>query len=257
MTALRCALIGSGSSGNAMLLASAGTMLLVDCGYSARAFAERAADLALDPAAISAILVTHEHDDHLAGVVPLARRHGIPVYWTRGTRLAAAARGGLPHTAHEFSAHVPFTIGDIEVTPAPVPHDAREPCQFVFRQGAAQLGILTDLGSLTPHIVAQYRDCDVLILEFNHDASLLSQADYPESLKRRIAGPYGHLSNAQGGTLLARMASTRLRHLIAAHLSERTNHPDLVAECLAASAAGRDFTWALARQDSVLPWFEV
>ncbi|MGD9600455.1 MAG: MBL fold metallo-hydrolase [Gammaproteobacteria bacterium] len=257
-SALRCALIGSGSAGNATLVAGGATTLLIDCGYSIRAFEERLQDLALEPSALTAILVTHEHDDHVGGVDALARRHGIPVFATRGTRAACEVRGGpLPHW-HEIPAQAPFQVGDIEVRPIPVPHDARQPSQFIFRAGESSLGVLTDVGSLTPHVVAEYRACRTLVLEFNHDPELLAASAYPARLKKRIAGAYGHFSNAQAQALLRAMQSTTLRHVVAAHLSERTNRPDIVAGCLEASARETTaFGWSIAAQDRVLPWREV
>lgn len=252
---MRCALIGSGSAGNALLVSAGRTTLLVDCGFSLKAFAARAEQLAFDPEALTAVLVTHEHDDHLGGVLPLSRRYGIPVYWACGTALAAAARHGEAPDAREFSAHAPFAVGDLDVTPVPVPHDAREPTQFVFSNGNARLGLLTDLGSMTPHVLEAYADCDALCLEFNHDPALLESSAYPPSLRRRIASPWGHLSNAQSERLLQRLRGPRLARVVAAHLSEKTNHPDLVAECLARVVP--DLETTIASQHSVVPWFDV
>lgn len=252
---MRCALIGSGSAGNAFLLSTTTTTVLVDCGYSIKAFQARADALEFDPASIDAILVTHEHEDHLGGVLPLSRRFGIEVHWTRGTRMATTERRGRPHAAIEFSPHAPFAIGDVMVTPVPVPHDAREPAQFVFEHAGARVGLLTDLGSLTPHVVEAYSACDALVLEFNHEPSLLEASVYPASLKRRIGSAYGHLSNGQSAALLSKLDKSRLRRLVAAHLSERTNRPEIVADYLAEYAPG--IPADIARQDGVLPWFEV
>jgi len=140
-------------------------------------------------------------------------------------------------------------------TQRPVPHDAREPTQFVFSDGCARFGLLTDLGSITPHVLEAYADCDALCLEFNHEPALLEASAYPPSLRRRIAGPWGHLSNAQAGQLLSRLKGPRLTRVIAAHLSEKTNRPDLVADCLARVAPDLDAT--IAPQHAVVPWFEV
>lgn len=252
---LRCALIGSGSAGNALLVRTDSTALLVDCGYSIKAFDARAAALDFNPGDLAALLVTHEHNDHLGGVLPLSRRYRVPVRWARGTALAAAQRHGEAVDADTFSPHAAFTIGDIEITPVPVPHDAREPTQFVFRHGDRRLGLLTDLGSVTPHVLAAYADCDALCLEFNHDFERLMKSEYPPSLRQRVASAWGHLSNAQAESLLARLKGPRLQRVVAAHLSERTNHPDLVAACLARVAP--DLVTTIASQDEVVPWFEV
>ena len=257
--ALRCALIGSGSAGNATLVQAGTTTILVDCGYSIRSFEERAAALDFDPAHLTAILVTHEHDDHVGGVDALSRRYGIPVYATRGTRVANEVRvGPLPEWL-EISSHEPCRLGDLEVIPVPVPHDAREPSQFVFVSGAVRLGILTDIGSLTPHVIRQYKGCDAMVLEFNHEPELLQKSAYPSRLKKRIGGNYGHLSNAQSRALLRALGTQRLRYVVAAHLSERTNHPDLVTQALesAVTEDGLPLSYAIAAQHEVLPWFEV
>jgi phosphoribosyl 1,2-cyclic phosphodiesterase len=254
---MRFALIGSGSAGNATLIDSGSTALLIDCGYSMREFESRAAALNFDPASLAAILVTHEHEDHAGGVVPLARRYDLPVYATRGTRVAAESRVGPLRDWQQISSHASFRIGDIEICPVPVPHDAREPSQFIFETAMTRLGVLTDLGSLTPHVVAEYRPCDALVLEFNHDPALLAQSAYPAQLKRRIASDYGHFSNAQAISLLQAMRPPRLKRLVAAHLSERTNRPDLVAALLDGRAAELgDFAWSIAAQDRASPWFE-
>ena len=252
---MRCALVGSGSAGNALLVATDTTALLVDCGYSIKAFDARAAALDFDPRSLTAILVTHEHDDHLGGVLPLSRRYRVPVRWARGPALAATARHGEAIEAEAFSPHASFTIGDIDVTPVAVPHDAREPTQFVFSHAGSRLGVLTDLGSVTPHVLAAYADCDALCLEFNHDLERLMRSDYPPSLRKRISGAWGHLSNAQSEQLLANLKGPRLTRVVAAHLSERTNHPDLVAACLERVAPELDTV--IASQDAVVPWFEV
>jgi len=253
---MRCALIGSGSAGNATLVSVENTHLLVDCGYSIKAFEERAEALDFDPSHLSGILVTHEHDDHVGGVAALARKYQIPVYCSRGTRVATETREGPLENWQQISSHASFTIGEIVIDPVPVPHDAREPSQFIFNHCERRLGILTDLGSITSYVVNQYRTCDVLVLEFNHDPALLAESAYPVRLKRRIAGNYGHLSNGQAQALLTAMKSPRLKHIIAAHLSERTNHPELVAACLEDTDA-LSVTWSIATQDRVTPWVEV
>ncbi|MSR14141.1 MAG: MBL fold metallo-hydrolase [Gammaproteobacteria bacterium] len=255
---MRCALIGSGSAGNASLICSATTSLLVDCGYSIKTFEERAEALDFEPASLTGILVTHEHDDHVGGVAALARKYQIPVYCTRGTRVATEAREGTLEQWRQISPHASFTLGDIEIHPVPVPHDAREPSQFIFQQRERRIGILTDLGSITPYVVNEYRQCDLLVLEFNHDPALLASSAYPARLKRRIAGNYGHFSNLQSQALLLAMQAPTLRHVIAAHLSERTNHPDLVARCLEETTQTLgNLSWSIAAQDRVMPWLAV
>lgn len=252
---MRCAVLGSGSAGNALLVSTGQTTVLVDSGYSVKALEARAAELDFDLAALDAVLVTHEHDDHLGGVLPLSRKYELAIYWTRGTRLAALDRHGPAANEIEFSPHTAFAVGDLTIEPVAVPHDAREPAQFVFSHGGARLGLLTDLGSITPHVLNAYAGCDALVLEFNHDAALLEDSVYPPSLKRRIAGAYGHLSNAQSLALLERLDKSRLQRLVAAHLSEKTNRPGLVADSLAQHLP--NVPAVIAQQDGVVPWFEV
>lgn len=254
---MQVAVANSGSSGNATFVTSASHALLIDCGLSLRVLQERAAELSFDLARLNAILVTHEHGDHVSGVAALARQYRIPVYTTRGTRLGAAKRLADVPELIEFSPHASFAIGDLDITPIPVTHDAREPCQFVVAQGRARFGLLTDLGSITPHVVAQYRGINVLMLEFNHDLDLLAKSGYPARLRKRVAGAYGHLSNQQAVEFLGRVAGDELQHIVAAHISERSNLPELVRAELASAASAVDATWDLAQQHAVLPWLDV
>ena len=231
---MRFASLGSGSQGNALIVDAGETKVMVDCGFSARMAAARLARLGAVPAELSAILVTHEHGDHVGGVFAFARRHRLTVYLTHGTH-AAAPRGRVPlPECRLIDGHTPFAIGSLQVEPFPVPHDAREPVQFAFSDGVRRLGVLTDTGTITPHIVDTLRVCDGLVLECNHDAAMLVQGSYPLALKRRVGGPWGHLDNAAGASLLARLDSSRLRHVVAAHLSEQNNSPLLARAALSA-----------------------
>jgi phosphoribosyl 1,2-cyclic phosphodiesterase len=147
-----------------------------------------------------------------------------------------------------------FSIKDIEVEPYPVPHDAQEPAQFVFGNGSLRLGVLTDTGCSTPHIEAVLSDCDALVLECNHDARMLANSDYPESLKRRVGGRFGHLENAASASLLARLNCNRLQHVIAAHLSQKNNTPLLVQGMLS-NALNCEAAWiGVATQSEGFGW---
>jgi len=249
---MRFSSIGSGSRGNGTLIERHHTCLLVDCGFSVKQTALRLAQLEKEPQAITAIIVTHEHGDHIGGVAALARRYQIPVWATHGTAMQFTA-GELPEL-NIFSSHERFEIGDVEISPFPVPHDAREPSQFVFSDGAHRLGLLTDVGSTTPHIETSLRGCDALLLESNYDADMLADSEYPASLKARISGSRGHLSNHQTAELLGRIDCSRLQHFVAAHLSEQNNEPEIVREVLAA-ALDCEPTWiSIADQESGLGW---
>jgi phosphoribosyl 1,2-cyclic phosphodiesterase len=251
---MRFASLGSGSRGNAMLVEAGQTRLLVDCGYPLRELERRLCALGLCAESLTAILVTHEHADHVRGVGPLARRYGIPVFSSDGTARAAAF--GDLSSLRLFASHGgAFRIGDVEVGPYAVPHDAREPCQFVFSAEGRRLGLLTDAGRVTPHIVASLRGVDALLLECNHDTDMLARGPYPPTLRARVGGPLGHLSNAQAAALLQRLDLDRLSHLVAGHLSEKNNHPDLAAEALLAVSPQLGPRLAILRQDSASGWF--
>ena len=248
---MRFASLGSGSRGNALVVEAGGTRVLVDCGFGPRNLAARLARLDLEAEDIDAILVTHEHGDHLSGVAPCARRHGLDVYLTHGT-MGAARFDGV--SVRVIDSHAPFAIGGLEVRPFPVPHDAREPAQFAFSDGSASLGILTDAGRVTPHMVTMLACCDALVLECNHDADMLANSRYPEHLKRRIAGPYGHLDNSAAAELLAQVDTGRFKHVIAAHLSQENNLPGLARAALA-KVLGCEPSWiGVADQDNGCDW---
>ncbi|HET7650803.1 MAG TPA: MBL fold metallo-hydrolase [Gammaproteobacteria bacterium] len=249
---MRFASLGSGSRGNATLVEADGTCLLVDCGFSVSETRARLARLSVEADSIAAILVTHEHTDHASGVARVAARFGIPVWCTAGT-LNASTRYGL-ESATLFNPHDVFSIGAIEVTPVAVPHDAREPAQFIFSDGQRRFGMLTDTGHITPHIERVFDGCDALLIECNHDAGLLMDGPYPPSLKARVGGPLGHLSNAQAAALLATLDLGRLQHLVAAHLSDKNNTPAL-AQAALAEAADCEPDWiAVADQLDGLDW---
>ncbi|RPJ47700.1 MAG: MBL fold metallo-hydrolase [Betaproteobacteria bacterium] len=250
---MRFASLGSGSEGNALVVEAGQSRVLLDCGFSATETVRRLARLALEPLAIDAVLVTHEHADHVGGVARFARRYGIPVYLSYGT-YAAAATDGEFCDAVIIDSHTPFAVGDVEIFPYPVPHDAREPTQFVFGDGARRLGVLTDAGSSTPHIEAMLSGLDALVIECNHDRELLLAGNYPEHLKHRISGRYGHLDNGQAAQIVARIDQQSLRHVVAAHLSRKNNRPDLACAALA-DALGCTVDWiGVASQQDGFDW---
>lgn len=258
---IRFGCLGSGSRGNALVVESSdgrhATRILLDCGFNQRETVARLARLGLTPENIDAVLVTHEHGDHVGGVFRFAARHRIRVFLTHGT---LAASGAVEHEAgllQVIDSHEAFAIGALRVMPFPVPHDAREPVQFVFSDGAHRLGVLTDTGHATPHIVRTLSGLDALVLECNHDLDMLRAGNYPPSLKRRIASPYGHLDNGAAASLLASLDRGRLRHLIAAHLSEQNNSPER-AQCALAQGAGCDTQWiGVADQETGFDWREI
>jgi phosphoribosyl 1,2-cyclic phosphodiesterase len=252
---MRFASLGSGSRGNATLVEAGATRVLLDCGFSCAETEKRLARLGLEAREVDAILVTHEHSDHISGVARFSRRFGIPVWMTAGTE--AVHRGGGVATWHCFSSHERFRIGDLEIAPYPVPHDAREPCQFVFSDGAVRLGVLTDAGSVTAHMVKALDSLDALILECNHDPELLACGPYPVRLQQRVGGRYGHLSNQQAADLLSQIATTRLQHLVAAHLSEKNNRVDLARQALARVLHCAAADICVAEQEAGIDWRDI
>jgi phosphoribosyl 1,2-cyclic phosphodiesterase len=254
---MRFALFGSGSKGNATLIEHGKTRVLVDCGFSVRELERRMARLGVEGSSLSAILLTHEHNDHLGGAGALARKFKLPIWLTAGTARAAEKRLGELPERHLLNCHAGFSVGELSVQPFPVPHDAREPCQFVFSNGASRLGMLTDTGLATPHILKQLSGCDALILECNHDREMLRNGPYPPHLQQRVASALGHLSNEQAAAILQQLDTSALKHLVAAHLSETNNAPELAAAALS-EALGCETDWiAMADQENGLSWREI
>jgi phosphoribosyl 1,2-cyclic phosphodiesterase len=254
---MRFACLGSGSRGNALVVERGRTRLMLDCGYPARETERRLARLGLAPADLAGILVTHEHSDHTAGACKFARKHGLPLWLTHGTLKGIPGdASGLPQVTI-IDSHSPFSVGDLQLLPFPVPHDAREPAHFVFTDGARRLGVLTDTGASTSHIEAMLSGCDALVLECNHDLDLLMKGEYPQALKARVAGRYGHLDNDSSAGLLAAIDRSRLQHLIAAHLSQQNNRPELARAALAQVMGCAPGWIGVADQDDGFAWREI
>lgn len=254
---MRFASLGSGSRGNSLVVEAQRTRLLLDCGFGLAATVNRLGRLGLVPADISGIVVTHEHEDHIGGVARLARRYSIPVWLTPGTLTGFEALFSEVTEVRMIHNYEAFTVGDLQVQPFPVPHDAREPAQYLFGDGVRRLGVLTDVGCSTPHIEAVLSGCDALVLECNHDAEMLRTSSYPQRLRERIAGRFGHLDNDAAAGLLSRLDNDKLKHLVAAHLSQENNRPELARAALAAVMNCAPEWIAVADQDEGLAWRQI
>lgn len=259
---MRFASLGSGSEGNGLVVETQDgatvTRVLIDCGFGLREAERRLRRLGLGARDLDAILVTHEHGDHVGGVFALARRHRLPLHLTFGTARACAASASIdPALLNWIDPHRPFSLRDLAIEPFPVPHDAREPVQYVLDDGRSRLGVLTDIGRPTGLLPRALARLDALVLECNHDPGLLAGSDYPAALKRRIAGDFGHLANADAAALLAALDRDRLVRIVAAHLSRTNNRPQLAREALAAAIAAQAADILVADQDVGLDWQHV
>ncbi len=262
---MRFASLGSGSAGNALLVEGGkgadATTILVDCGFGPREIDRRSAALVGGGTRIDALVVTHEHGDHVGGAFRFAAAHEVPLYLTHGTWLAARSVPYADRVGPLLRFIDPFTrfvVRGVEIEPVAVPHDAREPVQFIVDDGDARLAVLTDLGHVSARVRAACVRLDALLLECNHDPRMLERNPrYPPSLKQRVGGPWGHLSNAAAAELLATIDQARLRRVVAGHLSRENNAPDLARRALAGALGSAPEDILIADQDLGLSWIDV
>lgn len=265
---MRFASLGSGSEGNAWVVqptregVPSDHCLMVDCGFATKTAVARLDRLGLKPEQIKAIVVTHEHDDHLGGAFKFSRRFKTPVFLTYGTWRAALKSGKTSESyldtglVHLVDSHSEFECIEFTVEPFPVPHDAREPIQLLLHSQAGTLGILTDCGASTPHLIEKLKKANWLILESNHCPDKLEASPYPESLKRRVGGFYGHLSNQVACDILREVAPGQLDYVVAAHLSQNTNCPNLVEQMWSDVLHKHGVPFDIACQEEGLAWTE-
>lgn len=219
----------SGSSGNSLFMSSGGTKLLIEAGLSAKKIIGALGLIGERPSELSAILVSHEHSDHIRGAGILSRRFDLPVYASEGTWRAMETSIGpvMERNRVVFSSCSPFVIGDITVTPFPIPHDANEPVGYSFFALGKKVTVATDIGHISTDLLYSFENSDLLLLESNHDLEMLKAGPYPWPLKKRIAGEHGHLSNDTAGEVIAYMAEKGTRRFLLGHLSKANNFPEL------------------------------
>jgi phosphoribosyl 1,2-cyclic phosphodiesterase len=248
--------LSSGSQGNALVVQTPDATFMVDCGLGLRDVEDRLGRRQLSSRDIDFILVTHEHADHVGGVARLARAADCPVLASHGTLAAMGADHWKSVTTHVLSSHRAFGLQGLQIHPIVVPHDAREPIAIEVACMGRRLAMVTDLGCATPYLLERLKGLDALILEFNHDREMLMNGSYPQSLKARVGGASGHLSNREAADILSQTISDSLQVVVAAHLSQQNNSPDLVEPllCRCLPASTQRF---IANQDEGFDWVTI
>jgi phosphoribosyl 1,2-cyclic phosphodiesterase len=260
---MRFCSLGSGSAGNALAVGAADTgYVLLDCGFGLKEIETRLSLKQLRPQDLRAIVVTHEHGDHIGSAFAMAAKYALPLVMSHGTARAAQYLASKPsyafvttHLIHDGEMLLQYA--GLAITAFSVPHDSVEPLQFTFTDGHHKLGVLTDLGMSTLHVLAALEGCNSLVLECNHDTNLLANGAYPASLKHRVGGNYGHLSNDAAADILRSLNHSALRHVVCAHLSAQNNRPDLAQAALARALGSETEEVSYATQASGFEWRDV
>jgi phosphoribosyl 1,2-cyclic phosphodiesterase len=252
---LRVCILGSGSKGNCTYLESPDARILIDAGLSAREIDRRLRQIDRSPAALDGVLISHEHSDHIQGVGALARRYKVPVYVNPATWRKAQPVVGMVEDRREFSTGKPFALKDLTVEPFSLPHDADDPVAFRLTWRRRSMAIVTDLGYSSQLVRERIRGCHLLVLEANHDDTMLKVGPYPWPLKQRIGGKSGHLSNLQSSQLLRDVLHDELEYVVLAHLSEINNHPDLARHTVQEILGSRATQLGVASQREISTWF--
>lgn len=221
--------MASGSKGNAIYVEAGQTKVLIDAGLSGREIRRRLQGIGVDPEDLDAIVISHEHSDHTRGVQPLSKQLNLPVYMNHPT-LSHIKKLAIGQNIREFETGMPFSVQDLFFHPFSVPHDAADPVGFTIRYKEVKVGIATDLGFATRLVVEQFRKCDLLVLESNHDEAMLESGPYPWEVKQRVKGRLGHLSNDQAETVVKAVYHEGLQHVVLFHLSEINNSPEKAME---------------------------
>ena len=249
---MKVCLLASGSGGNSIYIQNGSSSVLIDAGLTGKQIKERLQGVGVDPASLQAILVSHEHSDHIKGVGVLARRYGLPVWMTEGTLNASKKTFRGTERIRVFEKDEAFSIGDLSFQPFQLPHDAADPVNFSVTDGHAELAVATDMGTVTQLVYQRMRRADMVIIETNYDYQLLMDGPYPWGLKKRINGTHGHLSNNRAAEALCQLAREGLQQAVLAHLSEKNNRPELAQETcnqMLQNQGIRYFSMSVAEQD--------
>ncbi len=257
---MRFTSLGSGSKGNSLLVSAkeglTSTTVMVDCGFGVREITHRLKRVGCEPSGLSAIVVTHEHGDHVGSALALAKRYQIPLWMSYGTfqSLGKDFSGVELNFCRDGDV---FSINDLQIAAFTVSHDAREPLQFCISDGRVKFGMLTDTGQVTPHISGALQGCDALMIECNYDDRLLEKSAYPYYLKKRISSIYGHLSNHCAASFLHEHGLSKLKTVIGAHLSQNNNLPELAKMAIDAVVGGNEIEVVIATQEEGFGWQEL
>jgi len=248
-------LLASGSKGNAIYMAAGDTAVLFDAGLSGTELERRMKSRRIEPDRLDAIIVSHEHTDHIRGVGVLARRYDLPVYASSGTMTAASKQLGRIDSHHPFECGNTFNVDGFSIHPFSISHDAEDPAGFIVSANGTRVGIATDLGIATGMVKTHLKTCSMLIIEANHDIEMLENGPYPWPLKQRIKSRAGHLSNESARALVAEIRHDGLEHLVLAHLSETNNTPEKALSVVSKALNGHKTSICVATQDECGPLF--
>lgn len=257
---MKICLLASGSGGNSICVQNGASSVLIDAGLTGKKIEERLHSRNIDPARLQAIVVSHEHADHIKGAGVMARRYGLPVWMTRGTLNASKQTFRGAEQIRVFENDEAFSIGDLSFQAFQLPHDAADPVNFSVTDGRAEVTVATDMGTVTQLVYQHMRRADLVVIETNYDRQLLMDGPYPWDLKMRIRGTHGHLSNHGAAEALCNLAAEGLQRAILAHLSEKNNRPNLARKTCIHQLRGqgiRDFALCVAEQDRPSEVFEV
>lgn len=254
---MQFSILGSGSKGNAVYIESKKTGVIIDAGFSGKQLGTRLTAIGKDIDCVNAVLLTHEHNDHITGAGVISRRMKIPVFANAGTFEGAASKLGKLHQKNEFTTGEQVTFQDLQIRSFRTLHDTNDPVGFVISDGQHSIGYCTDTGKVTHLMAARLLECNALILEFNHDLEMLKNGPYPLALQQRVRSSHGHLANVDAADFLKQLLSDRLQYVILAHLSETNNLPEIAHRAAQKAAQSSQCKLVIASQNTPTPVIEL